>query len=306
MIITDRFLYVHIPKTGGTFVAKTLQRIHEQRGDRVQIIRAPESQKPSRFKKALLDLLHSDGVDPDRIPSQEKCRRLRLESERVLAEHRDAPSQFARVYLANHDGIVTQHIKCYMIPERYLDRPILATTRNPYDRYVSQYEYRQWTQDDFLWKHRARRLYPHFPDLSFAEYVTLMNEIYSARPDSSFARDETPGFHTHQLIDFFFKNPADTFKSLTPSYITSGAYKRDMYNVHFIHTEHLNQELHSFLLSVGYERDEIDFILSAEKILPLRGRSTEQKWGKYYTPELKQYVRRKERLVFDLFPEYDV
>jgi hypothetical protein len=30
------------------------------------------------------------------------------------------------------------------------------------------------------------------------------------------------------------------------------------------------------------------------------------KWEKYYTPELKAFVREKEDLLFTLFPEYDV
>jgi hypothetical protein len=294
-----------MPKTGGTFVAKTLQRIHEQRGDRVQIIRASDKQKHSPLKRALLDFFHIDGLDVNRLPSKAVRLRLRLESERLLAEHHDNQSHFARVFLTNHRGEVTQHVRCYMIPEKYLDRPILATVRNPYDRYVSQYEYKLWTQNDFYLKHRVRRLSPHFPNLSFEEYVMLMNEIFSTKPNPKFPPGETPGFHTQQFFEFFFRDPAETVKSLSPSYITSGTYKQDMYNVHFLHTENLNQELHSFLLSTGYDRNDIDFILTAEKILPLRGRSADQKWEKYYTPELKQYVRRKERLMFELFPEYD-
>ena len=61
------------------------------------------------------------------------------------------------------------------------------------------------------------------------------------------------------------------------------------------------------LLEVGYPAESIEFILTAEKVLPPGGKPREGgKWERYYTPELKALVRRRERLLFTLFPEYDV
>jgi hypothetical protein len=36
-----------------------------------------------------------------------------------------------------------------------------------------------------------------------------------------------------------------------------------------------------------------------------RGRDKDQKWEKYYSPELKKLVRQKDWLLFELFPEFD-
>jgi hypothetical protein len=36
-----------------------------------------------------------------------------------------------------------------------------------------------------------------------------------------------------------------------------------------------------------------------------KGRGKDQKWEKYYTPELKELVRKKDWLLFELFPEFD-
>ncbi len=50
----------------------------------------------------------------------------------------------------------------------------------------------------------------------------------------------------------------------------------------------------------------VDFILEMKKVLPLgKGRTKEQKWQKYYTSELKDEIRQKERVLFQMFPEFD-
>jgi hypothetical protein len=80
-----------------------------------------------------------------------------------------------------------------------------------------------------------------------------------------------------------------------------------MFNIHFIKTSSLNEELYHFLLDMGYTSEDLKFILELGKILPEgKGRSKEQVWEQYYTPELKQMVRKKERLIFTMFPEFDV
>ncbi len=89
-------------------------------------------------------------------------------------------------------------------------------------------------------------------------------------------------------------------------YIESGAYRTDMFPVHFIFTHRLNQQLYDFLLEQGYPKDSIEFILQKEKVLPLgKGRTQEQKWEKYYSPDLKELVRKKDWFLFALFPEFD-
>jgi len=51
---------------------------------------------------------------------------------------------------------------------------------------------------------------------------------------------------------------------------------------------------------MGWNRNEVEFVLDLEKILPKEGgRSREQVWEKYYSQKLKSTIRRKERLIFD-------
>ena len=80
-----------------------------------------------------------------------------------------------------------------------------------------------------------------------------------------------------------------------------------MFPVHFLRKENLNQELYEYLLNIGYPAKAIEFILNAPKIVPGRNiRGEDKKWENYYTPELKKWVRMKEKLLFAIFPEYDI
>ena len=55
------------------------------------------------------------------------------------------------------------------------------------------------------------------------------------------------------------------------------------------------------------KKEKVEKILSVPKINPVEGgRSDEKKWERYYTCELKEYVRKKEWLLVKLFEDYDV
>ena len=160
--------------------------------------------------------------------------------------------------------------------------------------------------------YKIQKKYPHFPDLSFEEYINLWNAIWlPATIKNSYVDDaESFGLETFDFITFFFRNAQEVFTKVNKhydSYIASQRYKVDMYNVHFIRTDRLNEELYDFLLNMGWNRNEVEFVLDLEKIFPKEGgRSREQVWEKYYTRKLKSIIRRKERLVFDIFPQFDV
>lgn len=80
-----------------------------------------------------------------------------------------------------------------------------------------------------------------------------------------------------------------------------------MFPVRFIHAERLNEELHDFLLGLDFAAEELKLILDSGKTFPPEGgRSKGKPWQEYYTPELKQKVRTKERLLFIVFPEFDL
>jgi hypothetical protein len=265
MILTDDFVFIHEPKTGGTFVTEMLSRIYEPVTDQGVFKRALRRMYRG-VKKPLLDVL--------------------------------------------------KHGTCRDIPDSHRDKPILATIRNPYDRYVSQYEFAWWKAhpEDYCDPEKIRERYPHFPNLTFEEFIDLNNNLFLLLKNDRFPAEDRLGLQTAQFVRYFFKSPEKVFPAIDQEYIVSEKYKADMFAVHFIHTDRLNRDLYDFLVSVGHAPETVQSILSAPKIAPPvpkilppeGGRSENRPWQDYYTPELKRQVRRQERLLFAVFPEFDV
>lgn len=125
MIFTDRFVYVHQPKTGGTFVTAVLFRLHEFRWTRWTHLR-------SAF--------------------------------RVNLVHRN---RYGTLVYNNH-----KHGGRAAIPPEQRHKPVLATVRNPYDLYVSQYEFGWWRRREY------RRFFS--PETSFADYVRIAGDAFGS------------------------------------------------------------------------------------------------------------------------------
>jgi hypothetical protein len=250
MLLTDKFVYIHYPKTGGTFVTEILEKIHQ----------------------------NSDLGN-----------------------------------LINTTTVGTKHGQCWEIPLEYQNKPIVSNIRSPYDRYVSAYEFGWWRRypesffDDI---EMVKNRYPNFPSISFSEYLEAINSLckFHKLATPNLDPDRSIGRQTQTFIKYFFNQSVETiFKKFNQEYIQSKQYLDDLFRVDFLRTETLNQDLYELLLKFGYPQKEIEFILTTGKIFPIEGgRSEEQKWETYYTPELKNFVKSKEMLLFSMFPEFDV
>jgi hypothetical protein len=149
--------------------------------------------------------------------------------------------------------------------------------------------------------------YPHYPDISFEDFLQISNTFFLGEPNTRFMSEDRLGRHTAQFIRYFYTDPAK-ISEIDAAYLAKKCYQRDLHpTLRFTFTDQLNQGLHDFLIETGYQRDEIAFILEHEKIFPKEGgRSEAQKWQKYYTPELKAWLRHRERMLFEMFPNFDV
>jgi len=223
----------------------------------------------------------------------------------------------ARVY-GDRAVDVDQHGTCNDIPEEHRGKPLVSTIRNPYDRYVSQYRYGWWkvSPEEYCGETVMRETFPHYPDISFAEFLELANTKFLGThrcAPNGYANDRFPperrlGWHTESFVRFYFHNPRELYARLDEEALASGSFLRDMYDVRFLHTGNRRRELHDYLLSVGHSPEDVAFILSSERVLPddgLRDRPEHDPWQSYYTPELKDFVRTRERLIFGHFPEFD-
>jgi hypothetical protein len=261
MVITDDFVFIHLPKTGGTFVEQMLERLYRSKN------------RNNFYYRALQKIGHVKTT-----------------------------STFINV---------NKHGACSDIPEAHRSKKIIATIRNPYDRYVSQYEFNWWKECLPVNPDRVSKHYPQYPDLSFEAFIDFFNEMIRLLPSAvnhSLYRTEFQiGYHTEQFVKQFFRNPDRVFLRIDETYIQNGMYRKDMFDVTFIDMDFLNQDLCNFLVSIGHRPRELEFITKAEKIFPPRGgRSGSKKWREYYTPELKKKVRLRERFLFELFPQFDV
>ena len=119
MIITDKFVFVHMPKTGGTFVTSMLFRIH-----------CAHLGLPRKFF----------------FRNPKKSPRLELEA---LEKRLSSDMLYANKY-----GPIThqrpKHGSCRKIPQPHQEKTILSILSSPYQWYVSGYEFGEWRRKKYL------------------------------------------------------------------------------------------------------------------------------------------------------------
>lgn len=222
---------------------------------------------------------------------------------------RGRPAACEQIMLPNSkriggETVMNQHGTYEQIPAEHKGKPVMGCVRDPFDHYISFYEYRNWAHQTPDKVKEIKERFPSFPDLSFNEFLHFFN-IFNIRSRVHHERLRADiGMITYSFIQFFFRDPKNAISRLDGSYLDSGKFREDMAEVRFLHTENLNRELHDALAGFGYEKEDIAFILSEGKINVTRERKTPADRDKYYTDELLELVREKDRMMFDLFPEY--
>jgi hypothetical protein len=203
MILTDEFVFIHYPKTGGTFVIDVVMRVLRGTGK-------------------------------------------------------------SYVNTGKHDT-------CDQIPAEYRSRPILSCVRNPYDIKVSQYRYGWWKdRAEATMAALARRKYSHFPRLTFAEFLDVVDAI---SPMACENREKNPytatmGHYTQRFLMTHLREAPRVMERVDEALLARQGLRDHPYDVTFLRMERLNQELRDFLVSVGCPERKIVFVLTEGKILP--------------------------------------
>ncbi|MBC6418384.1 MAG: sulfotransferase family 2 domain-containing protein [Prochloron sp. SP5CPC1] len=161
MILTDKFVYIHIPKTGGTFVTSIFNKLHCQR---------EEGTKLSRLLARI--------------------------------------SSYCGGYFGNCQNVM-KHGTCSYIPWAFRSKPIVSNTRNPYDSYVSVYEFG-------LWKEQTKKFNPN-KEYSFTEFLKFLNGL--SEDEELHLDDLSLGFLSKRFIRFFFKQPDNQICRIDESYL---------------------------------------------------------------------------------------
>ena len=259
MVIADRFVYLHLGKTGGTFV------------------------------ETVLDRLLADGDAPH-------FNTLR-------------PEDRARF------GSEDQHEVFNELPVAYRDRPILFTIRNPFDWYVSLFEFPWWKDhpESLFRPDRVVERFPDFPNLAFGEFLHALNDWPAGLAcrrrdlpwDPALCDAAGIGFYTYYFATTIYPDALAMFRALPDP--GADRWRAALPDVRFVRTDDLNRGLHAFLRAMGYPAGSIDFILGLEKILPpsSSGRDPGRSWESYYSPDLRAFVRDRDRVIFEMFGVFD-
>lgn len=271
MICTDDFVYIHEPKTGGTFTSAVLHRIYA----------------PSWHQRIL------------------------SKTQKLIGQ----PIQYRTKYGLFVDyWKQRKHATCSQIPKPHHNKVILASIRNPFDLYVSEYHFGWWKKRAY-WRH-YRELpgfntkYRHFPNLSFEEYVHFFNPNKCEQKGSAQATVGVGPF-TKRFVRYYCDSSQKIIQRLDHASQSDAELrsllseiKKSLFKVHFIFTDQLNQNLHQFLLSQRYEPEDIQFVFDLEKIRPKESCERSKSWSQYYTSSLKEFVFGRERILFELFPHF--
>ena len=223
----------------------------------------------------------------------------------VTARLRELILPIDRTFSALEQNRRSQHGTYAQIPAEHRHLPVVSVMRNPFDLYVSHYELGFWRKHPPAGRQTPGGRDPGGPDLSFGQYVELMHGpgledvLVGKNPRADV------GHLTVHFLKFFSREPARAVDALTDEYIDGRHFREDLAGVRFLHQEDLASELRRFLARVGHSPQETAFIEALPPENAARRRQG-RPWPAYYSDELRTLVRRRERMLFTLFPEYDV
>ena len=265
MILTHRFVMLNYPRTGSTFVRDALRTLLSERGG---------------VRAALARRLR---------PSPAPFRELLLPIDRTLS--------------AQREGRRSQH-GCYaQIPRSHRGLPVVSVARHPLDREVSQYEHRFWIEHPPAALDALRARFPSFPELEFHEYLAMQAEHGLANVLKGARLRADVGPNTLHFLRFYHPEPDRALARLTDSAVDDGSLLRELPRVRFLHTERLRPELRALLHEFDFEPAQTAFLEDAPSLNAAVARAG-RPWSEYFTPEAERVFRRKERLLFQVFPEY--
>jgi hypothetical protein len=111
---------------------------------------------------------------------------------------------------------------------------------------------------------------------------------------------------TYEYVRFLAAGPVEALERID-QHLTPDRFRQAIPDVSFLRMETLNRDLYDFVVARGCDAEAARFILQMEKIYPEgSSRPASREWMGHCTPEALRLVRRRERLLFALFPECDV
>ena len=281
MILTDRLVFIHVPKNAGTFVSAVLQTIHDNRLNRLINSRFRYKWLSCRFRH---DRLYR------RVAAE-----LPLPDYHLFVEYFTADTKLgSRLPYSLHNG-------CRHIPATFRNLPILGVVRDPLDRYVSFYEF-DWCQKHPVSPTGSRCRDMAAEEMSFRSFVEFINGEYLSYLLRGIDSADV-GYQTVEFVDLFCREPEYVLENLDDTSDPIDLLQSNLDEATFLHKENLDNELYDALVEFGFDEHELRTIDRTEpKNVSDREHAT---WHEYFDDDLRAMARDRERLLFELFPEYD-
>ncbi len=288
MLVTDAFVYLHQPKTGGTFVAEMLGAIHESRGLPMSIVTVEPGQEhslqpvpPGHAVRLMLGTRYQHGARRDIPPAYRHLpvvATIRHPFDRYISQFEFA---WWRVY-----------------PEMF--GPIAA----------------------------VQQRYPDYPELTFSEFVRLTNEVSvrrAADPDAAVPGFHTQQFieyffrepeqawavlgHTDALRAMFdgelrgltLLDQANLNEELATC-LEGHGYSAD--EVERIRDAGRIRPVHDHTGSDGWTQGystRLGTTLGHRQVVE----PASEVWRRYLSPDIRAFLADREQLLFERFPQFE-
>lgn len=264
MIITDKLVYIHFPKAGGTFVSKILQQLYDGK-----II--PRYERKNRIKKMVIK-------KPFYVDY-----RVHDFFEGVVDERH------------NHNGYS-------QIPLEHITKPVFTTIRNPFDFYVSYYETKKWINEKTLNDSEILVHLPSFPDLDFPDFLNFLDLYYGQKVFKAITgqdRIKGIGIYTLLFILLFSEKPLEVYSKMGKQEYLDEKDFMIRKDITFLAYSDLNNELYSHLQQF-YSNDDIDFLYTAKKENVSPNRKSAD-WKVYYTENTHDLISKVDLVGLNFF-----
>jgi hypothetical protein len=252
MIITDKIIFLHFPKSGGTFISKAIEHLYLNN----ILVKYSQLNPVIRFFKSKVyfeDFRENDAFD------------------NVLNNRN------------NHNGYS-------QIPIQHKGKPVFTSIRNPFDFYVSYYETKKWATAITLSDPEILTKFPSFPELSFEEFLEFIDFYYINKVYSKITGLEKKcglGLYTMLFIFLYCVNPLKVFSlivqekdaDLIEKIITENIAK----DIKFICFNDLRNNLYNYLVKF-YPENSILFIFNMKGENVGKSRKFKE-WELYYNDQ---------------------
>lgn len=266
MLLTDKFVMLHFPKTGSTFARKAIKQAFLNR-------------------RANLSYLHKAFIKLGFIDN----------SIYEVNEH----------YIDNHTKTrKSEHGGYKEIPVKYKNKAIYSIIRDPYSAFLSRFEFRQRKANAHFLVGDLKEKFPKFPNLNIDEYIEFSKheEKINFIDKKIYPANVKLGGMSRSIIYLYFKEPNLVFKNLTNNFLQNGDYSGLICDVKFLDQKKLNQELYQMLKHLGFKEADVRFI-SFEPKTNVTKSKTDNKRESLLNQNVLNYLQEYEALYFRLYKD---